>query len=89
MLLHFSMALVVAEIKPRILQVQDKHFSSEPHHWPREYRVHCERVEKTQAIQSRVQSCIKLLKTGLFIHKCMKLNTETLLKYYILQILIQ
>lgn len=30
---------------------------------------------------------IELLKTGLFIYKCMKLNTETLLKYCILQIL--
>lgn len=54
-----------------------------------ENRVPCEQVEKTQANQSRVQTCIKLLKTGLFIYKCMKLNTETLLKYYILQILIQ
>lgn len=32
------------------------------------------------------QTPIKLLKTGLFIDKCMKLNTETLLKYCILQI---
>lgn len=43
-------------------------------------------VNELQRYVIKSQIPHKAFKTGLFIYKCMKLNTETLLKYCILQI---